>query len=140
MIRNRNRGMEENRRVISIRSISCEGKRTFPGPSAAGALPTGMAKKFHFLMSIILLVLATHSFGYQEKEHEEAKAKTALTDEEKEMLKDREILENLVLLKNLDAIEFLDLLNEMDPDWSEKDEPVLPEEKTAEKEGESRKP
>lgn len=132
--------MEENRRGSSFRSVSCEGKRTFPGPPAAVALPAGVARKFHFLMSIILLFLATYSFGYQEKEPGEAKAKTALTDEEKEMLKDREILENLALLKNLDAIEFLDLLNEMDPDWSEKDEPVLPDEKSAETEGEDRKP
>jgi len=132
--------MEKNSNGISIRSVTSEGKRIFPGTTAADALMAGMAGKFHLLMSIILLLLATHSFGYQEKEPEEAKAKTALTDEEKEMLKDREILENLALLQNLDAIEFLDLLNEMDPDWSEKDEPVLPEEKTAEKEEEGRKP
>jgi hypothetical protein len=34
----------------------------------------------------------------------------------------------------------MDLLNEMDPEWSEKDEPVLPENEPEEKEEEGGKP
>jgi hypothetical protein len=80
--------------------------------------------------------MAVPCFGYEKKEPEKEKTAPAMTEEEKEMLQDREILENLVLLQNLDEIKFLDLLNEMDPQWTEKDESVIP----AENEEEEPKP
>ena len=97
-------------------------------------------KKYSVLIPMVILFLAVHSFAYQQKEPEEGMQQPALTEEEKEIMNDREMLENLALFENLDAIAFLDLLNEMDPDWTDKDEPVLPEKEPEEKEEEGDKP
>ena len=102
------------------------------GFPVSGRFPIRLIKKFRVLIPVFISLLAVHSFGYQEQAPEEEKKEPALTQEEREMLEDREILENLALLKNLETIEFMDLLNEMDPDWSESDEAVIPEEKEEE--------
>ena len=64
---------------------------------------------------------------------EEKDLPARLTDEEKEIISNREMLELLPLLQNLDKIKFIDLLNEMEPDWSEKEE--SDEEKAENEEG-----
>ena len=69
---------------------------------------------------------------YQQQEREAKNPKSELTDEEKEIINDREMLEILPLLQNFDRIEFIDLLNEMEPDWSEKEDPDKSEGKNEE--------
>jgi hypothetical protein len=124
--------MEEKINAISIRTVSCKGLRTVSCAAAMGVFPIRMIKRLYVLIPVFFSLMAVPSPGYQEQAPEEEKAETVLTDEEKEMLEDREILENLALLKDLETIEFMDLLNEMDPDWSESDEAVIPEEKEEE--------
>ena len=118
--------------TISIHTSSHKEVETVSVSPSTGLFPIRVIKKFYALIPVIILLLTVHSFGYQEKGSREEKKKPVLTDEEKEMLKDREILENLTLLKNLDEIKFLDLLNKMDPDWSEKDDSVIPEDEEEE--------
>ena len=125
--------MEEGMNTISIRKVSsCKRVGAEAGSPVSGRFPIRLIKGFHVLIPVFVSLLAIHSFGYQEQAPEEEKKKPVLTQEEREMLEDREILENLALLKNLETIEFMDLLNEMDPDWSESDESVIPEEKEEE--------
>lgn len=121
--------MGKTMNVVSIHAVAGAKDRTGSGVLENGNYPGRMIKKFCFLIPVIFSLITVHSFAYQEKELKEEKPPPALTEEEREMLEDREMLENLALLKNLDAIAFLDLLNEMDPEWSERDVPVLQEEK-----------
>ncbi len=123
--------MEENMNTISIHTVTRKGVETVSAP-VPGRFPVRSIKRSCVLIPVFVSLLAVQSFGYQEKAADEEKEKPVLTQEEKEMLEDREILENLALLKNLETIEFMDLLNEMDPDWSESDEAVIPEEKEEE--------
>ncbi|MBN2319382.1 MAG: hypothetical protein JXR49_09915 [Acidobacteria bacterium] len=124
--------MEENINTISIATVSCKRSRTVSGSPETGVFSARTIKRFYVLIPALILLLTARSFGYQEKVPEDKKTVPALTDEEREILKDREMLENLALLKNLETIEFMDLLNEMDPDWSERDEAVIPAEKVEE--------
>jgi hypothetical protein len=120
--------MEENMNTISIHTVSRKGVETVSGLPVSGRFQVWLVKRVRVLIPVFVSLLAVHSFGYQEPAPEEEKKEPVLTQEEREMLEDREILENLALLKNLETIEFMDLLNEMDPDWSESDEAVIPEE------------
>jgi hypothetical protein len=124
--------MEENMNVHLIHTVSLKKAGTVSGTPAAGIFVRRKMKRFNFLIPFVALFLAVPSFAYQKQAEEKEEKVPEMTDEEKEMLRDREILENLVLLKNLDTIKFLDLLYKMDPDWSEKDESVIPEEKEEE--------
>ena len=126
--------------AISVHTATKEIGLTGSPIPETGFYPARIMKKFTVLIPMIVSFLAVHSFAYQQKESEEEMQPPALTEEEKEIMNDREMLENLALLENLDAIAFLDLLNEMDPEWTDKDEPVLPEKEPEESEEEGDKP
>ena len=130
---------EKRTRAISVRTVLDTNDRTGPAIREAGLCPVHRVKKFYVLIPMIVSFFAVHSFACQPEEPEKKAPPAAMTEEEKEMMNDREMLENLALLKDLDTIAFLDLLNEMDPEWSEKDESVLPEEEPEEKEEEGDK-
>jgi len=86
------------------------------------------------LMPVFIIPMVLPVFPYQEQEQKAKNPPPELTDEEKEIINNREMLEALPLLQNLDKIEFIDLLNEMEPDWSEGDESdVLKKEKEGRK-------
>jgi hypothetical protein len=74
------------------------------------------------LIPVMILTLTPQVFSYWNEEEAAKNSTPEMTEEEKEIIRDREILENLVLLQNLDAIDFIDLLNEMEPDWLESEE------------------
>ncbi len=118
--------------AVSIQAVAGVAERNIIGVHKKGNDAGRMIQRFCFLIPVVFFLLTVHSFAYQEKELKEENPPTALTEEEKEMLEDREMLENLALLENLDAIAFLDLLNEIDPEWSQRDEPVLEGEKPKE--------
>ena len=103
-------------------------------PELAGSFirSFGVVLRRFILVPLVLSPLVLHAIPAQEQEQEAKKPPPALTDEEKEIISNREMLENLPLLQDLDRIEFIDLLNEMDPDWSEKDDSDDPEEKKEE--------
>ncbi len=67
-----------------------------------------------------------------EKPKKEAE-KAALTDEEKEMLKDREMLENLDLLLALDKFECFELFIEKNSGGEKEEKATQPEPKKSEK-------
>ena len=80
------------------------------------------------LVAALALPLVLQASPQQKEEPTGKKTDAKLTEEEKEIIQDREILENLALLQDFDAIDFLDLLDEMDPDWSESEESTEPAE------------
>ncbi|MBN2244094.1 MAG: hypothetical protein JW793_15520 [Acidobacteria bacterium] len=127
MIETGNAGIEANGHPGSTGAVSCGKARAAACASAAVVM-----KRISVLVSVVASLLAVPLFAGENKEPVKEKEATALTEEEKEMMKDREILENLALLNNLEEIKFLDLLNAMDPQWSDKDGSVIPEEKSIE--------
>jgi hypothetical protein len=90
-----------------------------------------MLRRF-ILVPLVLSPLVLQATPAQKQEQEAKNPPPTLTDEEKEIISNREMLENLPLLQDFDRIEFIDLLNEMEPDWSENDDSDDPEEKKQE--------
>ncbi|MEJ2109519.1 MAG: hypothetical protein P8Z37_06320 [Acidobacteriota bacterium] len=80
------------------------------------------------LVAVLALPLLLQASPLQNEDPADSKPDAKLTEEEKEIIQDREILENLALLQDFDAIDFLSLLDEMDPDWSETEESTEPAE------------
>lgn len=92
----------------------------------------GVALRRYILVPVVLSPLVLQATFAQKQEQEAKNPQQTLTDEEKEIIDNREMLENLPLLQDFDRIEFIDLLNEMEPDWSENDDSEDPEEKNQE--------
>jgi hypothetical protein len=92
----------------------------------------GVALRKYILVPVVLSPLVLQATFAQKQEQEAKNPPKTLTDEEKEIIDNREMLENLPLLQDFDRIEFIDLLNEMEPDWSENDDSEDPEEKNQE--------
>jgi hypothetical protein len=69
-----------------------------------------------FLFSAILLVPAASPFADQKTKPKVPQKLPPLTEEEKQILKDREILENLVLLQNFDKIRYFEFFDEKKED------------------------
>jgi hypothetical protein len=142
MLRSDNTKRKIIKDALSIRVATEANDRTDAAVCEDGSCPVWMKKRFYVLIPLIPMfvsIFAVHCFAYQQKDAEEKTPPPAMTEEEKEMMNDREMLENLALLKDLEQIAFLDLLNEIDPEWSEKDESVLPEEEPVGKEEEGDK-
>jgi len=91
--------------------------------------PLGIAQRCFVLLPVFVFPLFLEASAYQQPEKDTENPPTELTDEEKEIIKDRDILENLALLQDLDKVEFIDILNALDPDWSESEESDEPAEK-----------
>ena len=92
----------------------------------------GIVLRRYILVAVVLSPLVLQTTFAQKQEQESKNPPPTLTDEEKEIISNREMLENLPLLQDFDRIEFIDLLNEMEPDWSENDDSDDPEEKKQE--------
>ena len=92
----------------------------------------GIVLRRYILVAVVLSPLILQTIFAQKQEQEAKNPPPSLTDEEKEIISNREMLENLPLLQDFDRIEFIDLLNEMEPDWSENDDSDDPEEKKQE--------
>jgi len=84
------------------------------------------------LASVVIIPLVLQASPYQKQKQEAKDPPSKLSDEEKEIINNREMLEILPLLQNLERIEFIDLLNEMEPDWSDSEESDGPEGKKEE--------
>jgi hypothetical protein len=65
-------------------------------------------------VATILLAVMT-PFAYQKPDRPAKKSSARLTDEEKDIIKNREMLENLELLQNLDKVRYFELFAEEDP-------------------------
>ena len=113
-------------KVTAVRRVMDRIIRGFKGSSVR---LTGLARRCFILVPVIVLPLVLQASPCQKQEPDEKDPPVELTDEEKDIIRDRELLENLTLLQNLDAIEFIDLLNELEPDWSEKEDSDEPEKK-----------
>lgn len=83
------------------------------------------------LIFTMLLVAAPALWAFQKPKSEGQKKKVTLTEEEKEMLRDRELLENLELLQMLDKILYLELFT--DPDGKKEKAPAAPANKKRER-------
>jgi hypothetical protein len=92
----------------------------------------GVVLRRFILVPVILSPWVLQATFAQKQEQEAKNPPQTLTEEEKEIISNREMLENLPLLQDFDRIEFIDLLNEMEPDWSENDDPDVSEEKKQE--------
>lgn len=107
-------------------------ERMIPGFSGSfvGSVPTVLCCLI--LISVVIFPPALPASPYKGQEQETKEQLSKLSDEEKEIINNREMLEMLPLLQNLERIELIDLLNEMETDLSDSEESVGPEEKKEE--------
>ena len=94
-------------------------QRMIPELSGRFIRSFGVVLRRFILVTVVLSPLGLQATFAQKQEQEAKNPLPTLTEEEKEIISNREMLENLPLLQDFDRIEFIDLLNEMEPDWSE---------------------
>ena len=104
-------------------------ERMMPGISGNFFGLAGTVRRYVILVSVVLIPMFLQASPYQKQEQKAKDPPSKLSDEEKEIINNREMLEILPLLQNLERIEFIDLLNKMEPDWSESEKSDGPEEK-----------
>ena len=66
-------------------------------------------------LSVAMVALSVAPGAYPGPDSGAKKSSAKLTDEEKDILKNREMLENLELLQNLDKFQYFDLFAEKNP-------------------------
>ncbi|HTY61874.1 MAG TPA: hypothetical protein VMG30_06420 [Acidobacteriota bacterium] len=84
-------------------------------------------KSAAFLVALMCMPAAPMLVCEEKPKAAEQKKTTALTEEEKAILKNRELLENLELLQSFEKVQYLDLFT--DKDQKKEDSPAVPAKK-----------
>jgi hypothetical protein len=92
--------------------------RKFSGRRRIDKSTAFLIRKAALLLVLLMAIPFEYSSAAQKPEKKAPADPPPLTEEEKEILKDREILENLGLLQNFDKLELYELFAEPDMDSS----------------------